>query len=121
MEEIYWIQRIGALNVCCIVFAVISLGALLFVAAINSIELDEDDDEETISRAWGRARKLLYSAIFFTLLAVFVPSEKDMYAIYGIGGTIDYIKSNDNAKQLPDKVVNALDKWIDEKTKEDKE
>ena len=39
--------------------------------------------------------------------------------IYGIGGTIDYIKSNDTAKQIPDKCINALDKFIDEYVNED--
>jgi hypothetical protein len=42
-----------------------------------------------------------------------LPSKKDMLLIYGVGGTIDYIKNNDTAKQLPDKVVIALDKYFD--------
>ena len=43
--------------------------------------------------------------------------------IYGIGGTIDYIKSNETAKQLPDKCIKALDKLVDnlnEKKQENK-
>ena len=39
-------------------------------------------------------------------------------AIYGLGGTIDYIKSNDRAKKLPDKVVNALTCYLDYVEKE---
>jgi hypothetical protein len=42
-----------------------------------------------------------------------------MMMIYGVGGTIDYIKSNDTAKQLPDKVVSALDKYLDSLNEED--
>ena len=60
------------------------------------------------------AKRLLVTAIISAVLTVFIPSEKQMYAIYGIGGTIDYIKGNEKAKQLPDKVVDALDKWLDE-------
>ena len=33
--------------------------------------------------------------------------------IYGVGGTVDYIKANPTAKKLPDKCINALDKWVD--------
>ena len=51
-------------------------------------------------------------------MAVFTPSTKDLYAIYGIGGVIDYVQSNETAKQLPDKAIEALDKWIDETNKE---
>lgn len=36
-----------------------------------------------------------------------------------LGGTIDYIKSNDTAKQLPDKCVKALDKYFDNINKEE--
>ena len=42
-------------------------------------------------------------------------------AIEWIGGTIDYIKSNDTAKQLPDKYIKVLDKWVDNLNKEKQE
>lgn len=35
-------------------------------------------------------------------------------------GTIDYVKSNETAKQLPDKCVKALDKWVDNLNEEEK-
>jgi hypothetical protein len=41
--------------------------------------------------------------------------------IYGVGGTIDYIKSNDKAKKLPDKCIEALDKYLDNINKEEKD
>ena len=41
--------------------------------------------------------------------------------IYGLGGTIDYIKSNDKAKELPDKVVDALTRYVDHIEKEEGE
>ena len=33
--------------------------------------------------------------------------------IFGVGGTIDYIKSNETINQLPDKCVKALDAWVE--------
>ena len=39
--------------------------------------------------------------------------------IYCVGGTIDYIKSNKTAKQLHDKCIKALDKYLDNITKEE--
>ena len=45
-----------------------------------------------------------------------------MLLIYGVGGTIDYIRKNDTAKQLPDKCIKVLDcfadKYIDEPKKD---
>lgn len=40
--------------------------------------------------------------------------------IYGVGGTIDYIKENPASKQLPDKCVKILDKWVDEQLQKEK-
>lgn len=40
-----------------------------------------------------------------------------MSLIYSIGGTIDYIKSNEKAKQLPDKCLQALDKYLTDEIK----
>jgi hypothetical protein len=41
-----------------------------------------------------------------------------MTKIYGIGGTIDYLKSNETAKRIPDKCIKALDLYIDSQLKE---
>lgn len=37
--------------------------------------------------------------------------------IYRVGGTIDYIKENPTAKQLPDKCFKIIDKWTNEQLK----
>ena len=58
--------------------------------------------------------KYAFITLFIAAIGtVFIPSNKQMLAIYGIGGTIDYIKSNDKAKELPDKVVDALTKYLE--------
>ena len=51
---------------------------------------------------------------------VFTPTTKQALLIYGVGGTIDYIQANPTAKQLPDKCINALDKWVDTWNTEEK-
>lgn len=50
--------------------------------------------------------KLIIGAILI-VFSFAIPSEKKLYTIYGIGSTIDYIKSNDKAKQIPDKAINS--------------
>lgn len=55
---------------------------------------------------------------FFTIGSIIIPTQHELMVIYGLGGTIDYIKSNDKAKELPDKVVNALTRYIDYVEKE---
>ena len=36
-----------------------------------------------------------------------------MLLIYGLGPAIDYIQDNEKVKELPDKCVEALSKWVD--------
>ena len=61
---------------------------------------------------------------FITILIIgvlgctFIPTRNDLLMIYGLGGTIDYVKSNDAAKQLPDKCVEALDAWVESLNKD---
>lgn len=60
-----------------------------------------------------------YAILFISaLVIVFVPSRSQLYIIYGVGGTIDYLKENPTAKELPDKCIKALDTWVDSINKE---
>lgn len=57
--------------------------------------------------------------IIALIIRIFVPTNKELMAIYGIGGTIDYIKSDSVATNLPSKAIKAIDLWLDEKTNDD--
>ena len=62
-----------------------------------------------------------FAIAFFVsfFMNTFIPTTNEALLIYGVGGTIDYIKSNDTAKQIPDKCVKELDKYLDNLTKEE--
>lgn len=77
-------------------------------------EYDTQKEKEAQRRGKIRAKRLLITGIISLLLCCFVPSTKEMYAIYGIGGIIDYVKGNEDAKKLPAEVIDALDKYFDE-------
>lgn len=59
---------------------------------------------------------LLASFFFFVVSSILTPTTNEALMIFGVGGTIDYIKSNDTINQLPDKCVKALDAWVDSLT-----
>ena len=126
MVEIYFLQRLGNVALLfnigfwiCIIVIVIILIIGFFMAADDGMDGDE------IKEAVGRHKKFINRFIlwfaFFTAGAVLCPTEKEILAIYGVGGTIDYIKSNDKAKQLPDKCVDALTRYVDSIEKENKD
>ena len=116
MNEMYWFTVIGNFEILMGIILACSLVAL--VATIGILVIHNEDD----GYGYQLARKLLKGtivAIVISLLGViFIPSKEDLYVIYGVGSTIDYIKSNDKAKQLPDKAIEALDTWLKQNTKE---
>ena len=65
------------------------------------------------------AKRFAIAFFVSVFINTFIPTTNEALLIYGVGGTIDYIKSNDTAKQLPDKCVKALDKYLDNINKEE--
>lgn len=122
METIYWIQRLGDIHTMAWVFFWLSLAAILLdiLAYISFLDENGDSDDEDdikLKKIFKRILRTSVCVFVISLLAgIFIPTEKELYVIYGVGGTIDYIKGNETAKQLPDKVINALDAWVDKQT-----
>lgn len=120
MEEIYWITRLDSI---CVLIGII-LGILvgftllcIFMYFLNrDIEGDFGYEKYTKNKEfWGGLLK--WAALFLTLSSlfkVFTPSSKEALMIWGVGGTIDYVQSNEKIQQLPNKVVDALDLWMNE-------
>lgn len=123
MFEIYLISRLTAIqDLFCIIasldfiFLVCSV-ACLFVCrtdekkAIGTEKEDEYRQNTKLSKKFVRwSSSILVISVIATTL---IPTTNEALLIYGVGNTVDYIKSNPTAKQLPDKCVKALDRWVD--------
>ena len=138
MEELYWITRLGALNFLFNVIIFVSLVAIIILAVelfvIKTTSDNEDDKKLELQVITGKVhnenmsynfvkKQFIRAFIVFVvsiICNVFIPTKNEALMIYGVGGTIDYIKSNDTAKQLPDKCIKALDKWADNINEENK-
>ena len=115
----YWITTLDSI---CITLGIVMifgiLGTVAFVAfKIRAKMYDEEDDCEI--------RKVLkYLSVFpivlvFTIIGlVFIPNTKQALVIYGVGGTLEYLESNDKAKQIPDKAIECLNMYFDNIIKE---
>ena len=110
MSEIYWISR---LDYICNLFIALSIifGTIVAVGGFTLVVSDRlDNDYPTILKIVKRSILILG----FSLLGViFLPNTKQAYMIWGLGGTIDYIKSNETVQKLPDKTIQCLDKFLD--------
>lgn len=110
MNEIYWITRLDTLQSFLILFATI----FVIIAIVNFyIVKTEDANSKMVKSNKKYLRTSLPLCILFIVATTLTPSTREAYQIYGIGGTIDYLKTSREAKQLPDKTIRALNCFLD--------
>ena len=113
MSEIYWISRLDYINSLFIALSII-FGVITVVGALSHFLCEDEDkgtDKVVFKRVYQRALLFFIPSI---LTVIFIPTSKEAYMIWGVGGAIDYIRTNEVIQQLPDKTVQCLDKFIDE-------
>ena len=130
MNELYWITRLDGM---CWFLTLIAVFSFISTVVLFSIGLSKRGDADIClegSETWERHIETYKMCLYFAkrcaiaffvsvFINFFIPTTNQALLIYGVGGTIDYIKSNDTTKQLPDKCVKALDKYLDNLTKEE--
>lgn len=129
MSELYWIMVLD--NVCFVSNMVMIIAGLIAAGAwvvsffcygdTGGIEDETDSDWLSYKKAKGIASKSFTACIIAMSIAVFVPSKEQMYMIVGVGTAIDYVQESESVRQLPDKCVDALNRWVDSLNKEEKE
>lgn len=118
MSELYWLGVLGNIHDFCVVLAALAAFAFL---ALGFLLLNFDDDYEFPPSNKKVFKYSIFVFVFGIIMAIFIPSTKDLLIIYGVGGTIDYVKENKVANKIPDKCIKALDKYLDDALKEDKD
>lgn len=123
MIEIYLITRLDMINGWLFGFSLIS-GIALLISLIfipinygNFLTSTWESDKKS-AKAFLKVLKHIkkYSLMVFCVtfpLSILTPTKNEALLIFGVGGTIDYVKSNEVVKQLPDKCVDALDAWVE--------
>ena len=130
MSEIYWITRLTCICNFLTAVAVVSFLISALMAAFAMCNRFEANDYEEGGKYYNcymqkfkmflsYFKRSIFVAIIACLINFFIPTTNEALMIYGVGGTIDYVKSNETAKQLPDKCIKALDKWAENLTKEE--
>ncbi len=111
MTELYWISVLGKIYSVCLF---VGLGLLLLLLWMLSQVLNEKISGTKLDKKGLKivAVTAIATAVFL-LGALFIPSEKQLYVIYGVGSVIDYVQDNDEAKTLPDNAVKAINKYIE--------
>lgn len=122
MWLVYLLLVLDAVTSAALTFWVLSSIGLVVTAILCCVaESEKDvpcgcrDFTDSAHKAISKMRNICLG-IFIPcmLIGVFVPDSKQMAMIYTVGNTIEYVQGNEKIKELPDKVVKCLDKFIDE-------
>lgn len=122
MNEIYWITRLNLISGWLVTFAVVT-GFVTFISTICYLiqRAQYEDYGDKSSDRWKVFCSKLFKIslpcfFFFVVSSILTPTTKEALMIWGVGGTIDYVKQNNTLQQIPDKCINALDAWVDSLT-----
>lgn len=119
MNELYWISIIGKLSTLFWIGFVTSILSIL----INCVLYANTYDYEENSRALHK-KLIKLSAIIMAICGlggVVTPGKNEAYFIYGAGTIVDYCKDSPKVKEIPDKAIDALNRYLDSVTEDKKE
>ena len=120
MNTLYWLTVLGELKNFLLIIVLISsiVTVICFIAYLAGDNFGTEKTRSLIKKYLSCCMSIIFASL---LLSVFIPSKGELYMIYGLGNTIDYLKENPTAKQLPDKCIKAIDKWVDNLTEKESE
>ena len=127
--KMYWFTRLSAITTALESILIISgilAGAALILWVIVYLSDPEyiADGEESKRRFLKIGSKTLCISIIIFVIGLigktFIPTTSEALVIYGVGESVEYLQNNKDAVQVPDKALQALNKYLDEVI-EDKE
>lgn len=112
MFELYLISILDGIDKFFLVTGAISaiIGVFLLLFIICTSGLDEDNHQLMYIKY---SKLLIIISLIAFLFNVLIPSSKDGYIIFGVGSVIEYMSENDNAKNIPDKTLQYINKLLD--------
>ena len=110
MNELYWISVLGKLNTAFWVGVGVCF-AILLVAILILFICETDEDGFVLLKYTCRRSGII--ALVLSLCAIMTPSKQDLYLIYGAGTILDYCKGDAKVKEIPDKAIEALNRYLD--------
>lgn len=124
MKEIYFLKLIGSIgdtfDIICVLLVILLCIFIFIFLMWWFMENDYNKEQSDILTKIKKHSKTCIVAFVISIVGtIFIPSSKETMLIYGLGRTIDYIKSNDKAKELPDKVIDALTESLKTTKKKD--
>lgn len=121
-SQVYWLTRLDSLNTALTIGFVGGIILLCTVAFFGSMyadmATDTAEEERTVKKTvWRTVRTLGVIAVLSGVASIFVPTTKELVAIYGIS----YLTQNKDAREIPETALKVLNQQLKEMAGEEKE
>lgn len=111
------LDKVSGLALACVVFSAAAFIISLIFYIVASCEDGNgrsdfsENQKNTIKKIKTIALRILIPA---ALALTFIPNSKQAAIIFTAGGAIEYVQGSEKIKELPDKAVECLDKFVSE-------
>ena len=121
--KMYWFTRLTtittALKTILIISVILAGATLIFWAIVYFSDPEYVPGGEESKRRFLKigSKTLCISIIIFVIGLIgktFIPTTSEALVIYGVGESVEYLQHNKDAVQIPDKALQALNKYLDE-------
>lgn len=114
---LFILDKVSILACACVIFSAIAFFISLGFHIVASCEDSNDrsdfsvNQKNTIKKIKTIALRILIPA---AIVLTFIPNSKQAAVIFTVGSAIEYVQGSDKIKELPDKAVECLDKFVSE-------
>lgn len=113
---LYLIESANSIGLVFFILTILSAVAMVIMAIVTAMYTEEN---ETLKDYYAKLlMKSMYMFAICLLIFAFIPRTSSLYKIIGIGSVLEYVNNNEEAKQLPDNAIKAINYYLEQIPKE---
>jgi hypothetical protein len=113
---LYLIESADSIGLVFFILTILSAVAMVIMAIVTAMYTEEN---ETLKDYYAKLlMKSMYMFAICLLIFAFIPRTSSLYKIIGIGSVLEYVNNNEEAKQLPDNAIKAINYYLEQIPKE---
>lgn len=109
----YWLLYLieQADNFIAFLSIILLIISILFIVFIIVASIARDEKEKELAKK--HLKKITPILAVLILSVILIPSTKSCYRIIGLGTVIEYSKTNEKVKELPDNLIKAVNNYLE--------
>lgn len=113
---LYLIEQVD--NFIALLSIILLIMSILFIVFLIVASIARDEKEKELAKK--HLKKITPILAVLILSVTLLPSTKSCYRIIGLGTVIEYSKTNEKVKELPDNLIKAVDNYLEKDVSKDR-